>query len=783
MAGYKITFKNTINEDIVITLDVKGKTGGYEELLPSDDCLTINQKSDELFAPLKPLSCTIKINTHDFISDLYTVDPQGVQVKITKNEKRIFSGYVTPCIYSQEWDYLNELEIECVSAISTLEYYDYPISTDNSFQTFLNVFRKILRQCNIYDNTSRLYISNSLYTAYDTTSEKGNILNDCVINEFNFIDDDEEGTIWKSKEVLEEICKTLGVSLIEFENHIMLLDYESLAKPITTKNYSYYYILSDIKTFSTPSLYVEQNITDKKLYADSGQTISMEDIYGRININANYYKDESNLFDVFNEDDLICLHAENFYYKVKATNQSAYYDDYETVDRTDYFRFYINKKYIHNFYPINGDSKSGFSIGSATEITEQQLINWRSYTSLGPDNERAQTDFKQYFIDNFVKKNAGCFIVKHMQMKGKPGMFTNFTKKNKWDTYLLVSYGLTFTTGSEDEKSASATKLFKQLCTGIYNMSWAYPMIITRDVKTICLLGHHDSYSNQNYKTWIKSKGQIQFMKNLYMDVSPDKVQHLPLIEAYNVLGGDMMYNLREYADSGSRQQIFYAPAAVEPPSLLNRWKGNILYKWIELAKVNMVNSGVVDPDAYFKQVETTLTSKLSLGFPAPHTGMTTSCPLYALLKDVKINVDRSYDMAISINGEVPKDDVVYFNNTEFTLHEDYDLDLRINTQHTQRELSISSILLATNDGLVYAGDKSFKSKLNPNSGRILEEFIVNKYYNHFKEPRLRYDVVLEGFYPNYIRFKENYINRYFVVDGFEYNVRMNQTNYNLIEY
>lgn len=98
----------------------------------------------------------------------------------------IWTGYTTPNLYDMGFvEEREEVEIECIDALSTLQYIKY--NTDRkAVSSFLNIIRKLLQSCNAYKN---FYVSNNIQLQKNGTEP---ILDKLFISEENFFDKKED---------------------------------------------------------------------------------------------------------------------------------------------------------------------------------------------------------------------------------------------------------------------------------------------------------------------------------------------------------------------------------------------------------------------------------------------------------------------------------------------------------------------------------------------------------------------------------------------------------------
>ena len=66
--------------------------------------------------------------TDDYKFDLYSSTAQQNKVVLSNADGIVWVGYVTPNLYSQGYENeLEEIEVEAIDALSTLQYYKYTI--------------------------------------------------------------------------------------------------------------------------------------------------------------------------------------------------------------------------------------------------------------------------------------------------------------------------------------------------------------------------------------------------------------------------------------------------------------------------------------------------------------------------------------------------------------------------------------------------------------------------------------------------------------------------------
>lgn len=779
-------FKNYKDEDIYIEIVTNNDRSSTYELLLSGDPLTITQSSSDIFSPIKPLSATIRIKTQVFLPDLYTTEIHGVKVTVRTDSYTLFEGYLTPCVYTQDWNYLDDLELECVSSLSTLGNIDYEVH-DYTVQSWKSIIDQCVSQTGVYDKYC--FIRN-LFVNGSTT--KYRFIIGAFQNELNFIDDDDESSRWTCKEVLEEICTILGVSLVEWHGELFFVDYERAVNGYNI--YDEFTIGSDTYRDRDLSSQLDFRII-KDSYRAGGNTISMDDVFGRVNINCNLYPVESSAFDIFNEDDLVCIHPGMDYYEctiphvVNAYSRDReYFEDADETIHRDLYRFYVNKKFIHYAYPVTKTVTNGVS-------------NWTLGEREDINANPTYHNFESQFIDGYLRTHVCCYIVKHMEYSTPRNLASSDPDVVRWEDCLIISYGLgDYEIFNKDDlyseaESKNLTEFFKSLS--------KKRLIETRENVSIPKMVlpvplEERKYEGQVYKTYLRSKGGIQFLKYPLL-TKCDKWKKLDKTEGiaddtYYTHVGNSIYTIEKRSTDydGAFDMVSGSTWSVQVPN--SKGEGhNLLYNWNNLVDRTQMSMHVMESNANYTELDY-VDSKLVLSCTVPVYGQNLVAPNFALIKDVECVVDREYPIDIWLSGEIPNDDLFY-TNTDTQANsflEDKDVDIKINTQTGNREISLSSIITryADNTGKYryeYAANTQFYSG-QLGKDVMLEEDLLRKYTNHFTHPKIIYETFLDRNMAPYKRVELKQAkwmgtDKILVIDSYEFDVKADKTNYKLIEY
>lgn len=295
MSIYKGKFKDIQGTEYAVTIDAHMiSSSDEEEITLGENPCTITSNSSGIFTPIKSRSCTIEILSKRWLFDLYSPTAKGVSVRVQKGLNTVFFGYLTPNSYDQSYTYIDNISLEAVDAVSILKNYDYQPTNDKpSYQSLISIINRLLRNAGY---SGMLYVPNSLEGLNNT---QDSVINSLFLSEGNFFDDDDEHTPWKQYDVLEEILKYLGWSLVPYGDDIYLLDYRYIAKT-NTPTYTSYEIATGILANSSVTLSNTLNIV-KDTYAGGEPSLSMDEVYNKIEISDNLYEIEEIAPDIFED--------------------------------------------------------------------------------------------------------------------------------------------------------------------------------------------------------------------------------------------------------------------------------------------------------------------------------------------------------------------------------------------------------------------------------------------------------------------------------------------------
>lgn len=283
--------------------------GGELTLCESPFTVTYEGEDNNIYKPYKCSTATVRFILEEYNPQFNNTSGNNVLVSLLKykNEGDIedntnytteWIGFATPNAYNQGYTFqIEEFELECQDAFSTLKYYDfekigYNELIDNKYISFADILKYWIKFLGTY---RKIYITDSVKVPVEDFQD---IFHACYINEDNFFDED--GEPMKVNEGFEEILKYLGLTLIPFGDCIYIINYDALI------NGSYFVLEGPDFTLSPSKVYIEhlKDITGNDI-AKSGQNISVNSVFKKLTIKDDFYPIEDVFTDLGEYEDWI----------------------------------------------------------------------------------------------------------------------------------------------------------------------------------------------------------------------------------------------------------------------------------------------------------------------------------------------------------------------------------------------------------------------------------------------------------------------------------------------
>jgi len=244
---YTIPFIDIDGNNYTIQILEEGGVNSPVELTGGNPAFTVDVNDEDfLYTPTRFSGATLKVVGSDYLQTLFSTDYQKFKVNLVKASTIIWTGFITPEMYSQDYDNsLFELDIECISALSTLEYIDF--KSEAVTISLLDLIKKCITESN--GSYSGIYIPN-------VYSEP---LSGLTISCGNFIDED--GKAENLKTCLEEVCKFLNWTVFEYNGNVYFIDVDYIKAGKTA--YTKYDLAFTATSVTLSNSIAIQNITSK----------------------------------------------------------------------------------------------------------------------------------------------------------------------------------------------------------------------------------------------------------------------------------------------------------------------------------------------------------------------------------------------------------------------------------------------------------------------------------------------------------------------------------------
>lgn len=811
---YEGRFRTLKDEMIQVVIITNNDVSQEKEIFFADESpVMISQSSDGIFSPIKSRSCTIKLVTKDELFDIYSGSSHGTSVAVNNltNSECLFYGYVTPCQYNQPYLYNNEIEIEAVDAISTLQDFKYSyLNGKESSVAIMDIIKKLMEIAGYSGKIYMQYNGNKLKVLQIPTQFE-------YINDDIFFEDDGEASDCYA--VLEEICNFYGISCVPYGNDIFFVDYQVIAY-VEDDNLLY----TDLKSLVNSTFYITDSIT-KEDYAGDDQNLEMDEVYNKINIKADVAEVKDDDLGVNPEDD---------------AKSSTYYDTrIDAGERSDGKKWAIASRYfeyIQGTYandnsdnwqtPINCNiiaDSVGYKLAGRFDKTYPSISLARMAFPYGNGAGTFNTIVGQCCLPT---QQFGYESTKEMPYSAKWNNMLSFFTQGYW----LHKYYKEDNVGalSEDLQHQWETFIYEQRLGGykpvlIYNSPKYVNYSPAESDKTsyLCFTGNllyqrECNYDKVHYNVWTINE-----------DTNYCDGINTPLTEfgcsgtdnAYSRRKGDADYNkgwnmLKLKLSIGNKYWNGSQWTTTESTCFIPYHKDNVVTDdecliWTGWNKpvTNHNYTYKVNKDAFVIPInkEDNLQGYLHLEVYMPKIPWNNqlyrennylrinynNIPPVIFMKDFGLtlcstdNSEKWYDV---FEDDEEDDDIIYSNPIDSNNVTDMDdLELKINTYNSQKPIAKSYIIEPSIvDGKVV--EDSFKYHTAGFYDNLIGNYkrqemnLVDKYYNHYSEPKKIYNCVVHGYRAPYKCVQCTAISGKYIVDEQSYDLKADVNELKLVE-
>ena len=276
---YTIPFSTIEKTSCVVEIDKENYLDEATEIKGGSSPFSVSIEDEEfLYIPTRFSTAKIRIVGDDSLQNLFSVGYQQYRVTLKKDRSIVWCGFIKPEVYTQDYSsQIFELELECMSAMSTLEFIDYKQDDENrKFVSLWSILRKCISAASGQYNA--IYIPH-VYAKDETNYTNGsNVLEEMTISEQNFFNEDDEPM--KLKEVLEEVCKFLNWTCVDWQGELYFVDVDH-----SGEYYKYTPDLSGRTETVSPSFINVQNTG----FAGSGHSLDILQGYNKATIKCSNY--------------------------------------------------------------------------------------------------------------------------------------------------------------------------------------------------------------------------------------------------------------------------------------------------------------------------------------------------------------------------------------------------------------------------------------------------------------------------------------------------------------
>lgn len=365
---YTVPFADIDNMACVVEIEKENYTGKSMELTAGSSPFKIDiEDSESLYAPSRFSTATIRVVGNDYLQSLFSTAYQQYRVTFKKNGVVTWCGFIKPEIYTQDYSSTTfELEIECISAMSSLEFIDYKQTEVN--RVFISIWG-LLKKCITTANGSYSAVYFPHVYAKDEASFllNTNVLDQMTISEQNFFDEDDKPM--KLKEVLEEICKLFQWTCVDWKGDLYFLDIDH------TGNYNRY--SSDLSRLIDMLSPIDVNI-QRAGFAGSGHSLDVLPGYNKVTVKCSNYPIGSLIPDLFESTSLEPLIKNNPYYRKIDGDKFSYFVKFYTNPRfTNMYADKDSQKPIEvDVKPMEGSADNAIINNIGSLISKQAKYKW-----------------------------------------------------------------------------------------------------------------------------------------------------------------------------------------------------------------------------------------------------------------------------------------------------------------------------------------------------------------------------------------------------------------------
>lgn len=284
-------------------------TIGENGLYFAGEPITIETDLTSTFDPIIRKSCTINLLTDYYIGDLlWAENQQNINVTIMRGSDIIFAGFVEPNTFSQPFVELDEFSINCIDALSALQYYNFKdIRLDDYAQAKseagnITFYQIIMQSIAIATGTQNMNPARVGWRVFHdcskglTSGSEQTIFNDLGISE-SYLLGDTFDDIWTCEDVVKEVLQYLNLHIIQQGLCFYVFDWNTLKQRRNT-----WFCLNT----NRPELTIQpSNVTiSNQMHGANDTSITVSDVYNQITVNCDLENIETVITSPLDDDSL-----------------------------------------------------------------------------------------------------------------------------------------------------------------------------------------------------------------------------------------------------------------------------------------------------------------------------------------------------------------------------------------------------------------------------------------------------------------------------------------------
>ena len=742
---YKGSFYDKDNTKLYqLTINVDDGDSAEQELLFSGNPFTTDLENSDntIFKPVKYQSATIGLLAFedDYKFNLYSATAQHNKVTLTDGETVKWVGYVTPSLYDIGYEARYEdLDIDCIDGLSTLQYYKYEALDDmKSSKSLLDIILHILKKCNCYNNLyiqknvtldneeelyHRLYLNQSLFFEDDADIEDG----------VRITDDDDT-----YKDALEKILTYLGVTLYAEGEDCYIVDFDCLKQ-----RKSEYYKVSILDGTIQPTEQQYSYSINQESYQTNNQTLSLTKVYNKVTVKDEFRTIKSIFPDIYSPDDLEKFYPIESFPTYLSPGEALFCNNANIgTEGTNYglYQFFNNKNIKFYSYDKDGNLQS----------MENQMKEQKIQSGVQRDN-----------ILTGQNGNGCCICKAHLYNGERYEAYPLVVYTKEPLPYFTFDNYVLFTLGKDKE----------------YN---------TEELSSL-----DNPYYVKMFETDLQL-GQLVGTENMYFIISGNFMYY----DEANIFG--LVGSYQRKKDTWNKEN-FWIPCSLK---YQNQWWNGTDWQ-SSFCKFKLFCNSDVEDHYLGKNMEIINSvpwlwniKKTGAAIKLPDNVIDNDSPKFAIYRPAspsyKYRIDQLWmkDFNIELAILNQDDELADDSDTKYTNI--------INLDHTEElgEIKVDvctydNKTIADNCVTYYNGSKFvnldkvnhivLNSVLDGQQGRF-EEYICCKIAYQYEQPKIMLKVTLKDDLPTNTLVYESNLNKWFIIDGKSANYRFKEFTYTLIE-